>query len=109
METKTITVKAWPGKPPMPHCRPHKLIAYIAFLQTVLAAIPEELRESACVNIVANEGWYEYEIEYERPETQQERENRERDERRRDEHAKHDELQTLKRLLKKYPDVKPPA
>ena len=102
---KTITVKAYPGAPPVPSSRPDNLIEYIAFLQAVLATIPEELRASARVNITANEGWYDYEIEYERPETQKERENRERAVRQRDEHAKFDDVRTLKRLAKLYPDV----
>lgn len=90
--------------------RPTALVQYAAWLSAKLSAIPEEYRKSASVEINAEPSYegsavLEYKITYERPETDTERLAREADEARREENRKAHELEQLKRLRAKYPDL----
>lgn len=83
---------------------PEKMIEFVEYFQDKLESIPEEYRESACVDIEAGDEYSSgsLKIYYMRPETIEEEKFRKEQEQNREDDNKRWELKKLVELQKKY-------
>jgi len=104
---KTVTITHWEEN--WDNYRPTSLLEYIEWLNEKLREIPEEYRPTARVEIDSESSYgsasLEYRIVYERPETNEEKILREGRERQIEESKKAHEIEQLKQLKAKYPNM----